>query len=200
MVDASLASPTHPKRPPPPTKSFEPFYFLTRPSEFLYTHVPLLSPRQQHVLARDRISTAIQLALPYTCPAYFEHDLVLQSDFDISHTRLEDLQVACIDVEVPENIECVAEVESQVYGRDLEGDLFESGEFTQEAALAQPLWLENPRRRVYRVKGFLNCESARGTLKIYAGKKGLMVRSEKCSILSNSLRNDRLQPSTIPID
>ena len=175
MVDASLASPTHPNRPPPSSKSFESFYFLTRPSEFLYTHVPLESHLHQHVISQEIIPPAVQLALPYACSAYFQHDLALQSDFEVSQTRLDGLQVACIDVEVPEDVECVAEVESQTYARDLEGDLFESGEVIREPALAQPLWLDGNQRRVYRIKGFLNGEGSRGSLKVYAGKKGLMV-------------------------
>lgn len=175
MVDASLASPTHPNRPPPSSKSFDPFYFLTRPSEFLYTHVPLGNNSHQHVLSQDIVYPAIQLALPYACPAYFLHDLALQSDFDISQTRLDGLQVACIDIEVPEDVECVAEVESQIYARDLEGDLFESGEVSREPALAQPLWSDEGQRKMYRIKGFLNGEGAKGILKIYAGKRGLMV-------------------------
>ena len=154
MIDASLASPTHPNRPPPPSKSFESFYFLTRPSEFLYTHVPLANPRHQHVLAQEVIYPAIQLALPYACAAYFQNDLTLQSDFDIAQTRLDGFQVACIDIEVPEDVECVAEVESQTYARDLEGDLFESGEVIKEPSLSQPLWLDNCQRRIYRIKGF----------------------------------------------
>ena len=175
MVDASLASPTHPSRPPPVTKSIEPFYFLTRPSEFLYTHVPLLNQRHQHVVSQEIIYPAIQLALPYACAAFFQNDITLDSDFNIAQTRLDDLQVACIDIEVPEDVECVAEVESQAYARDLEGDLFESGETIREQALAQPLWLDSGQIRVYRVKGFLSGEGVRGALKIYAGKKGLMV-------------------------
>jgi len=175
MIDASLASPTHPSRPPPTTKSFDSYYFLTRPSEFLYTHIPLGDSQHHHVLAQETIPPAIQLALPYACPAYFQHDLALQSDFDVSQTRLDGLQVACIDVEVPEDIECVSEVESQVFSRDPEGDLFESGEVIKEPALAQPIWLDGGQRRFYRVKAFLNGEGSRGTLKIFAGKKGLMV-------------------------
>jgi transglutaminase/protease-like cytokinesis protein 3 len=175
MVDASLASPSHPSRPPPTTKSFEPFYFLARPSEFLYTHIPLADHHHQHVLSQEVIHPAIQLALPYACPAYFQHDLALQSDFDIAQSRLEGLQVACIDIEVPEDVECVAEVESQTYARDPEGDLFESGEVIKDPALAQPLWLDGGQRRFFRIKGFLNGDDSRGTLKIYAGKKGLMV-------------------------
>lgn len=178
MIDASLASTTHPSRPPPSTKSFEPFYFLTRPSEFLYTHVPLENPRHQHVLAQEVIYPAIQLALPYACAAYFQNDLTIQSDFDVAQTRLDGLQVACIDIEVPEDVECVAEIESQTYARDLEGDLFENGDVIKEPALAQPLWLDDGQRKVYRIKGFLNGEGSRGLLKIYAGKKGLMVRKE----------------------
>jgi hypothetical protein len=77
---------------------------------------------------------------------------------------------------VLKDFECVAEVESQAYARDLEGDLFESGETIREQALAQPLWLDGGQRRVYRMKGFLSGEGARGALKIYAGKKGLMVQ------------------------
>ena len=196
MVDASLASPTHPSRPPPATKAFEPFYFLTRPSEFLYTHIPLADHLHQHVLSQEIINPAIQLALPYACPAYFQHDIALQNDFDVSQTRLEGLQVACIDIEVPEDVECVAEVESQVYARDPEGDLFESGEVIRDPALAQPIWLEGGQRRYYRVKGFLNGEGVRGTLKVYAGKKGLMVLP--LLFATDAIR--RLLPLTIRID
>jgi transglutaminase/protease-like cytokinesis protein 3 len=180
MIDASLASPTHPSRPPPSSKYFEPFYFLTRPSEFLYTHIPLEDHRHQHVISQEIIYPAIQLALPYVCAAYFQNDITLQSDFDIAQTRLDGFQVACVDIEVPEDVECVAEVESQTYARDLEGDLFESGEVIREPALAQPLWLDGGQRRVYRIKGFLNGEGSRGSLKIYAGKKGLMVTHQNC--------------------
>jgi hypothetical protein len=182
MVDASLASPTHPSRPPPMTKSMDPFYFLSRPSEFLYTHIPLGDPHHQHVLAQEIVHPGIQLALPYACPAYFQHDLALQSDFDIAQTRLEGLQVACIDIEVPDDVECVAEVESQIYSRDPDGDLFESGEVIREPALAQPLWLDGGQRRCYRVKGFVNGEGSKGTLRIFAGKKGLMVRTSHSNI------------------
>jgi len=175
MIDVSLASPTHPLRPPPLTKSCDSFYFLARPSEFLYTHIPLGSADQLHVLAHEEIHSSVQLALPYACPAYFQNDLALQTDFDIALTKLSELQVGCIDIEVPEDVECVAEVESQMYARDPEGDLFESGEVRRDPALAQPLWLDQGQRRVYRVKGFLNGEDSRGTLKIFAGKKGLMV-------------------------
>lgn len=184
MIDASLASPTHPSRPPPSSKHFEPFYFLTRPSEFLYTHIPLEDHRHQHVLSQEIIYPAIQLALPYVCAAYFQNDITLQSDFDIAQTRLDGFQVACVDIEVPEDVECVAEVESQTYARDLEGDLFESGEVIREPALAQPLWLDGGQRRVYRIKGFLNGEGSRGSLKIYAGKKGLMVRQQKLLLVN----------------
>ena len=175
MVDVSLASPTHPSRPPPITKSCDPYYFLARPSEFLYTHIPVTSPAQLHVLSQEEIHHSVQLALPYACPAYFQNDLALQTDFDIAQTRLNDLQVACVDIEVPEDVECVAEVESQIYARDPEGDLFESGQVRKDPALAQPLWLDQGQRRAYRVKAFLNGEGSRGTLKVFAGKKGLMV-------------------------
>jgi transglutaminase/protease-like cytokinesis protein 3 len=177
MVDVSLASPTHPLRPPPVTKSCDPFYFLARPSEFLYTHIPLGSVDHLHVLAQEEIQPYVQLALPYACPAYFQNDLVLETDFDLAQTRLNELQVASIDIEVPEDVECVAEVESQIYARDPEGDLFESGEVRKDPALAQPLWVDHGTRRIYRIKGFLNSEGSRGTLKIFAGKKGLMVSS-----------------------
>ena len=175
MVDVSLASPTHPSRPPPITKSCDPYYFLARPSEFLYTHIPIGTPEQLHVLSQAEIPASVQLALPYACPAYFQNDLALQTDFDVAQTRLSELQVAYIDIDVPEDVECVAEVESQMYSRDPEGDLFESGEVRKDPALAQALWLDDGQRRVYRVKAFLNGEGSRGTLKVFAGKRGLMV-------------------------
>jgi bifunctional glutamyl/prolyl-tRNA synthetase len=175
MVDVSLASPTHPSRPPPSTKSVDSYYFLARPSEFLYSHIPLGGARQLHVLSQKSIPVKVQLALPYACPPYFQYDLALQSDFDIAQCKLSEMQVVCIDIDVPEDVECVAEVESQVYVRDPEGDLFESSDVVRHPGLAQALRLEGGLRRIFRVKGFLNGEGSRGTLKIYAGKKGLMV-------------------------
>ena len=201
MADCSLASPTHPSRPPPSTKSFEPFYFLARPSEFLYTHVPLENHLHQHVLAQDVIPPSVQLALPYACPAYFQYDLCLQSDYDYSQTRLDGLQVACVNVEVHEDVECVAEVESQAFGRDLEGDLFENGEVIKEPALTQPLWLDNGQRRVYRIKGFLSGEGVKGTLKVYAGKKGLMVTTllNAVNVKTSAQDNPHRLALTIPL-
>jgi transglutaminase/protease-like cytokinesis protein 3 len=153
------------------------------------------------VLSQEVIYPAVQLALPYACPAYFQHDLSLQSDFDIAQTRLDGLQVACIDIEVPEDVECVAEVESQTYARDPEGDLFESGEVVRDPALAQPLWLNGGQRRFFRIKGVLNGEGSRGTLKVYAGKKGLMVRAwlTLADGKTSALDNPYLLALTIPL-
>jgi hypothetical protein len=77
---------------------------------------------------------------------------------------------------VPDDVECVAEVEVRALARDADGDLFESGDVARAPALAQPDWLPGGEKR-FTVKALLPGDEGRGVLKIYAGKRGLMVRS-----------------------
>ncbi|MCJ1385422.1 cytokinesis protein 3 [Xylographa soralifera] len=171
MMDCSLASPTNPKRSlysSTPSQAAESWWFLTRPLEFCYTHIPQL-PEQQHIC--PPISSEILLALPCACPPYFRNGLNMYN-YDTSLLRIEDLELTQIQFIVPADVECFAEVEAHAYARDADGDLFESGDVTIKGALAQAEWIGGVKR--YTVKALLPSDEGQGVLKVYAGNRGLM--------------------------
>lgn len=171
MMDCSLASPTHPKR------SFyssanshvaESWYFLARPMEICYTHIPLQADLQ-HIC--PPISPDVLLALPATCPAFFKNGLSVPN-YDTSLVRINGLEIVQVRVHVPADVECVAEVEAIACARDADGDFYESGDVIRKRALSQPDWIRGQKR--FTIKGLLPSDEGQGVLKVYAGKKGLM--------------------------
>ncbi|KAE8412164.1 hypothetical protein BDV36DRAFT_272350 [Aspergillus pseudocaelatus] len=174
IMDCSLASPTNPRRSQFVTNnpsSAESWYFLARPLEICYTHVPL-SHEEQHIC--PPISPDVLLALPTTCPTYFKMGLQFP-DYDTSVVRIEGLEVLQIRLFVPPDVECAAEIEAPAFARDADGDFFESGEVVRKRALVQPDWVNGQKRIT--VKAILPGDEGQGTLKVYAGKKGLMHSS-----------------------
>lgn len=171
IMDCSLASPTNPKRArysSTGSQTAENGFFLARPMEICYTHIPL-NFEQQHIC--PPIAPDVLLALPCACPPYFRNSIELV-DYDTSLLRIENLELVHIQFTVPADIECVAEVESNSYTRDADGDVFESGDTTTNRALAQAEWVKGQKR--FTVKALLPGDSGHGTLKVYAGKRGLM--------------------------
>ena len=171
IMDCSLASPTNPKRgrySSTGSQTAENGFFLVRPMESCYTHIPS-NFEQQHIC--PPIAPDVLLALPCACPPYFRNNIELV-DYDTSLLRIENLELVHIQFTVPADIECVAEVESNSYTRDADGDVFESGDTTTNRALAQAEWVKGQKR--YTVKALLPGDSGNGTLKVYAGKQGLM--------------------------
>ena len=179
MMDCSLASPTNPSRSKYSSISSsiaEPFYFLTRPLDFCYTHVPL-QPEHQHIV--PPISPDVLLSLPCALPPYFQQRIQLHN-YDTSLIRLESLELSHISIDVPTDVEIVAEVEARTYLTDQDGDLYENADaVAKKCALAQASWYApatNPQilQKRYIVKALLPGDEGQGVLKVYAGKKGLM--------------------------
>ncbi|KAK4539719.1 hypothetical protein LTR36_010430 [Oleoguttula mirabilis] len=171
MMDCSLANPTNPRRSAYSTASSqvaEPWYFLARPMEICYTHIPLL-PEQQHIV--PPVAHEILITLPCACPTYFRNTIEV-TDFDTSLLHLENLEMAHLHITVPEDIECVAETEARTFAQDADGDFFESGETIRKQALAQAEW--HGGRKRFTIKALLPGDDGQGVLKIYAGKRGLM--------------------------
>ncbi|KAF3479516.1 uncharacterized protein GIQ15_06492 [Arthroderma uncinatum] len=171
VMDCSLASPTHPRR--SLYSSFNPqaaetWYFLARPMEICYTHIPLAA-EHQHIC--PPISPDVLLALPCACPAYFKNNLHMPT-YDTSLVQLTDLEMLQVRVLVPPDVECIAEVEAIAFARDADGDFFESGDIVTKRALAQPDWIQGQKR--FTIKAALPGDEGQGVLKVYAGKKGLM--------------------------
>lgn len=171
IMDCSLASPSHPKRgqySSAGSQVAESGFFLARPMEICYTHIPS-NFEQQHIY--PPISPDILLALPCACPPYFKNGLQMVG-YDTSLVRIENLEIVHIQFTVPPDIECVAEVEARSYAHDMDGDVFESGDINTTGALAQAEWVNGQKR--YTVKALLPGDEGHGTLKVYAGKRGLM--------------------------
>ena len=171
IMDCSLASPSNPKRSQYSSAGpqvAETGWFLARPMEICYTHIAS-HIQQQHICSP--IASDILMALPCTSPSYFRNDLRLL-DYDTSFTRIEDLELVHIQFSVPPDIECFAEVEARSYARDADGDIFESGDTIPTRALAQAQWIDGQKR--YTVKAYLPGDGGSGTLKVYAGQRGLM--------------------------
>jgi len=171
VMDCSLASPTNPRRgqySSAGSQAAESWWFLARPTEICYTHIPLLS-EQQHMC--PPIAHEILMALPCACPTYFKTGLQMV-DYDTSLLRIEKLELVQIQFTVPPDVECVAEVETRAFERDSDGDYFESGETVKKRALAQAEWIGGQKR--YTVKAVLPGDEGQGILKIYAGNRGLM--------------------------
>ncbi|KAK2763041.1 cytokinesis protein 3 [Arachnomyces sp. PD_36] len=175
MMDASLASPTNPRRSSFVTsnsQAAESWYFLTRPMEICYSHIPLL-PEQQHLC--PPISPDVLLSLPGVAPPFFKNEIQVPN-YDTSMVRIEGLEVVQFRVSVPPDVECAAEVEAQAFARDADGDFFESGDIIKKRALAQPDWANGQKR--YTIKAVLPGDEGQGVLKLYAGKRGLMHSSK----------------------
>ena len=181
MMDCSLASPTNPKRSQYSSVSHqtaEPGFFLARPMEICYTHIPS-HYTQQHIV--PPMPPDILLALPCASPPYFKNCLQLL-DYDTSLLRIENLELLHIQFSCPPDTECVAQVEARAYAHDPDGDVFESGDITTTRALAQADWSGGQKR--YTIKAHLpsdpngtqdnNSSSGQAILKVYAGKRGLM--------------------------
>ncbi|KAI9690662.1 MAG: cytokinesis protein 3 [Bogoriella megaspora] len=172
IMDASLAGPTNPRRGEFSSQNgpaAESWWFLSKPTEVCYTHIPIV-PEQQHIV--PPIAPDVLLALPCACPSYFRNGLQMQ-DFDTSLLHLENLEMAQICIVVEEGVECIAEVEVRQFVRDADGEFFvESGDGVTKRALAQPEWKSGIKRFV--VKALLPGDEGEAVLKVYAGKKGLM--------------------------
>lgn len=171
IMDCALAGPTHPRRSAYSTASSqvaEPWYFLARPMEICYTHIPLL-PEQQHLV--PPVAHEILIALPCACPAYFRNGIDM-ANFDTSLLHLENLEMSHIHVNVPEDVECVAETEARAFAQDADGDFFESGDVVKKKAFAQAEWIGGRKR--FTIKALLPGDEGQGVLKVYAGKRGLM--------------------------
>jgi len=171
ILDCSLAAPSHPRRALYSSGSgqmAESWWFLTRPSEICWTHIPE-QHHQQHLC--PPMAFEILLALPCACPPYFKNALEM-AEYDTSLVRVEDLEQVHVRFTVPADVECVAEVEARAFERDADGDFFESGDVVKKRALSQAEWVGGQKR--YTVKALLPGDEGQGILKVYAGKRGLM--------------------------
>ncbi|WKT43291.1 Transglutaminase-like [Fusarium oxysporum f. sp. vasinfectum] len=170
MIDCCLASPSYPRRGlySNANNIADPWWFLTRPLEICWTHIPE-HHSQQHIV--PPVAHETLLNLPCACAPFFRNGFEMV-DYNTALTRIEDLEMVHIKFSVPCDVEIAAEVEVRGYSRDSDGDVFESGDIVKKRTLAQAEWFNGIKR--YTVKALLPGDEGQGTLKIYAGKRGLM--------------------------
>lgn len=171
IMDCCLASPSNPQRglySSAANNVADSWWFLTRPLEVCWTHVPDHHD-QQHIV--PPVAHEILLNLPCTCPPFFKNEMEMV-DYNTCLSRIEDLEMVHVKFNVPADVEIAAEVEARAYSRDSDGDVFESGDVVKKRALAQAEWFNGVKR--YTVKALLPGDEGQGVLKIYAGKRGLM--------------------------
>ncbi len=172
VLDCALASTSHPRRgvysSQAPTGGAETWYFLARPSEVCFTHVP---EHRQHQHLAPSVPASLLMALPTALPAYFRNNLEL-GDFNTALLRLVDLEVAHLRITVPADVEVVAELQAKAYGLDPEGDLYETGETITKRCLSQAEWIGGQKR--YTIKAVLPPSHSEGVVRVFAGKRGLM--------------------------
>ncbi|KAI0205368.1 hypothetical protein F4808DRAFT_448364 [Astrocystis sublimbata] len=151
IIDCCLASPSNPRRglySNAGSGTAEFWWFLTRPTEICWTHIPE-HHAQQHIC--PPVAHETLLNLPGTCPPYFKNAVAM--DLEMLHIRFN----------VPEDVEVAAEVEVRAFTRDSDGDFFESGDVVKKRALAQAEWYGGVKR--YTVKALLPGDEGTGVLK-----------------------------------
>lgn len=171
IMDCCLASPSNPRRgnySSAPNTAADFWYFLARPLEICWTHVPEHHD-QQHIV--PPVAHETLLNLPCTCPSFFRQGIEMV-DYNTCLNRIEDLEMVHIKLNVPADVEVAAEVEARAYTQDQDGDVFESGDAIRKRALAQAEWFNGTKR--YTIKALLPGDEGQGILKIYSGKRGLM--------------------------
>ncbi|ODQ65056.1 hypothetical protein NADFUDRAFT_51655 [Nadsonia fulvescens var. elongata DSM 6958] len=177
FIDCSLASPSHPARRCYSNAIYnkaESFYFLAHPTEMIFTHVPNMMS-MQHI--KPPLDHRVAYALPLACPAGITSGIELVG-FDNSSLRLEDLEVGEIIVQVPNDVEIVAEVQAGVITAAGIEVLNESSNScsVKLSALSQVFWKMGV--RYYRIKALLPPGYGQGVLNIYAGHKGSVVSAQ----------------------
>ena len=125
------------------------FYFLAKPLDFIYTHVPLHVDCQHVVPPLDPLA---QLALPPLYPSFLQNGLRLYK-FNQAMFRLQDLEMIDFDLEIPSDFEIKAMVQP-----------LDEDNYSAEKSFVQVYWKSG--RRIAKIKtilppncsiGFLTC-------------------------------------------
>ncbi|KAK5456826.1 hypothetical protein LTS15_004606 [Exophiala xenobiotica] len=148
------------------------WYFLTPPTEFCWTHIPR-APLLQHLV--PPAPEDVLRSLPTPRPEFFHLGLSFH-DFDTSLGQLEGLELCTISINVPAEIDIVAEVSVAAHAYHSDDNAVDNGDFDKMRALSQPSWHRTTSDLIQKrfvVKALLPDKSKAGVLRIHAGKMGL---------------------------
>lgn len=132
------------------------FYFLTPPSQLIYTHVPTDKHQQ---FCTPELPVATMALLPLASPAAFAHGIYFD-EFWLGMTRLSDLEVAEMTFSVPDTSKDLVAI---VDGK--------------HQALAQAFWSDVDNVRHIRVKAFVPPHKRQAALQIYVVPKSQTSRA-----------------------
>lgn len=130
------------------------FYFLAKPLSIISTHIPSIIDLQ-HVI--PPIDQNIAFYLPRLYSGYHKNNLAFKN-YNNSLTRLKDLEIFEIDLEVPASIELFTLVKTSTVT-------------SNEFSLCQIYWNNN--KRIAKIKAILPQDEPIGVLQIFSGPKGL---------------------------
>lgn len=132
------------------------FYFLTPPSQLIYTHVPADKHQQ---FCTPTLPIATIALLPLASPAAFAHGIYFD-EFWLGMTRVSDLEVTELNFSVPDaSKDLVALVDGKYQ------------------ALAQAYWSDVENSRHFRIKAFVPPHKKQAMLQVYVVPKAQTSRA-----------------------
>ncbi|KKA28475.1 hypothetical protein TD95_002548 [Thielaviopsis punctulata] len=172
MIDTCLASPSNPQRvkySSMGSSSADHFWFLTPPSEICWTHIP---EHHGHQHFCQPVAHEVLLNLPCVTPTFFNSGVEMH-DYNSALGRIQGMEMVQLKVNVPGDVEIVAEVEARSFSRgsDPNNHGKDNGSVNKRA-LTQAEWYGGVKR--YTIKAVLPGDEGFGVLRVYAGKRGLM--------------------------
>lgn len=174
FVDCWLASPFQPQN----TGKMEPHWFLTKPTDMIYTHFPQ-DPNDQCL--EPTISVSTFFALPYVWASFFSHHIKMIR-YNPHAIHLIDDQVCHLTFRVDPNVVCFAYIE--VDPSQTLRCLAQSRMVPDESGKSE---------RIYKVKAVLPPGHDHGWLKIYAGVSSL---SSSTTTTAGSMRQENISNGT----
>lgn len=126
-------------------KEFEPYYFFTKPEEFIYRHLPTDEHWQ---LLKKPVSQREFQNLPFVSPNFFECELVIQNK---EQAVLDVQEGNVVEIYAPTNVYCMASLEQK-------GRVFENAALIQRTGLIYRVRVRPPTSGEY----FLNIFAKRG--------------------------------------
>lgn len=133
---------------------FNEYYFLSKPLNLLSTHIPSII-ESQHVI--PPIDHSVAFYLPRVYSGFYKNRLRFKN-FNNALTKLKDLEIMELELEIPVGVELFALVKT-------------SKITTNELCLCQTYWASNT--RYAKIKAVLPETQSVGVLQIFAGPQGL---------------------------
>ncbi|CUM62813.1 uncharacterized protein PRCAT00000371001 [Priceomyces carsonii] len=133
---------------------FNEFYFLCKPMSIISTHIPS-NIELQHVV--PPIDQCVAFHLPRLYSGFYNNRLKFMN-FNNALTRLKDLEIFEVDLEIPVDVELFTLIKT-------------AKTTTNESCLCQVKWVNN--RRTAKIKAILPNGEKIGVLQVFAGPKGI---------------------------